>query len=249
MKRIVEVCCGSYYDAKQAFLGGAQRIELNSALHLGGLTPTLATLELVKEEMESLKVAAMVRPRGGGFCYNEEDFRVMLAECKGLVSHGADGVVFGCLKSDRSLDLEQNHQLIHIIKNHGKEAIFHRAFDCCENPYETIELLIELGVDRILTSGLKPKAMEGIELIEKLQKQYGEYIELLPGSGMNASNAKEMIDRTGVSQVHSSCKGWKEDATTISGAVSYSFAAAPYEICYDVVSRKLVEQLVKSIEE
>ena len=88
---MLEICCGSYYDALQAASGGAGRIELNCALHLGGLTPSLASLELVKEHC-NVKVIAMVRPRGGGFCYSEEDFNVMLRECEHLVRHGADGI-------------------------------------------------------------------------------------------------------------------------------------------------------------
>ncbi len=106
MKPIVEICCGSYYDAKQAALGGAKRIELNAALMLGGLTPTEATVAMVKENLE-LKVIAMVRPRGAGFCYLEEEFSVMERECKGVLEAGADGIAFGCLKNDGSLDEEK----------------------------------------------------------------------------------------------------------------------------------------------
>lgn len=101
--RIVEICCGSYYDAKQAALGGAKRIELNSALHLGGLTPTLSVLEMVKQDFP-LEVIAMVRPRGAGFCYSDEDFQVMLAECELLARHGADGIAFGCLREDATFE-------------------------------------------------------------------------------------------------------------------------------------------------
>ena len=126
---MLEICCGSYYDAMQAASGGAGRIELNCALHLGGLTPSLASLELVKEHC-NVKVIAMVRPRGGGFCYSEEDFNVMLRECEHLVRHGADGIAFGCLREDASIDRERNARMISIIHSHGKEAVFHRAFDC-----------------------------------------------------------------------------------------------------------------------
>ena len=157
---MLEICCGSYYDALQAASGGAGRIELNCALHMGGLTPSLASLELVKEHC-NVKVIAMVRPRGGGFCYSEEDFDVMLRECEHLVRYGADGIAFGCLREDASIDRERNARMISIIHSHGKEAVFHRAFDCTSNPYESIETLIELGADRLLTSGLKPKAVEG----------------------------------------------------------------------------------------
>lgn len=246
--RIAEICCGSYFDAKQSALGGAERIELNSALHLGGLTPTLSTLCLVKEEFD-LKVISMVRPRAAGFCYTDDEFKVMLKECELLVKHGSDGIAFGCLNADASLNMEQNKKMIDIIKQYGKEAVFHRAFDCSKNPYETIELLINLGVDRILTSGLQPKAEAGIALLKDLQKQYGNEIELLAGSGVNSTNAKKIIEETGISQVHSSCKEWKTDPTTIVNDVSYSYASSPHEKDYDVVSKQLVERLLKTIQQ
>ena len=114
--KIVEICCGSYYDAKQAALGGAERIELNSALMLGGLTPTESTLRMVKEAFPALKVVAMVRPRGAGFCYTEEEFQVMERECESLLRAGADGIAFGCLLADASLDEKRNRRLVDRIR-------------------------------------------------------------------------------------------------------------------------------------
>ena len=156
---MVEICCGSFYDALMAYKGGAKRIELNSGLNLGGLTPSIGTLEIVKENCNGLKIVAMVRPRGAGFCYCDEDFYVMERDCIELVKRGADGIAFGCLNNDCTINQYQNEKIIYIIHEYGKEAVFHRAFDCVENPYETIEKLIDMGVDRLLTSGLKKKPM------------------------------------------------------------------------------------------
>lgn len=244
---VVEICCGSYDDARQAAIGGAKRIELNSALQLGGLTPTEATLRMVKEELP-LQVAAMVRPRGAGFCYSDEEFRVMERECAALLQAGADGIVFGCLQADAALDMEKNRRLTARIKEMGREAVFHRAFDCVRDPFEAMEQLIELGVDRVLTSGLKPKAVEGRELLRQLQERYGSRIQILAGSGINASNAVSLMEYTGVRQVHSSCKAWREDPTTVKNGVSYSMAAGAQELCYDVVSAQLVRELVEQAE-
>lgn len=249
MRRMVEICCGSYYDAKQAALGGAERIELNGALQLGGLTPTTAILKLVKEEFPELKVVAMVRPRGAGFCYSEDDFKTMEAECRDLLDNGADGIAFGCLNEDATLNLEQNRKLIGMIKDSGKEVVFHRAFDCLTDPFDGMETLISLGVDRVLTSGLKPKAVEGTECLRKLQEAYGDQIQILAGGGINASNARKLMDDTGLSQVHSSCKEWIRDNTTIGNEVSFSMAAGEWESCYDVVSTELVRKLLASVEE
>ena len=107
--------------------------------------------------------------------------------------------------------------------------------------------MIDLGCDRVLTSGQKSKAMEGIDLIKVLNNQYGEKIQILPGSGMNAENAKMMMNYTGVYQVHSSCKSYKADATTTKNGVSYSYLVSPHENDYDVVDVALVKKLVDSI--
>lgn len=246
MEKVIEICCGSYEDALAAYHGGAGRIELNSALHLGGLTPSLGTLLLTKKNTE-LKVIAMIRPRGAGFCYSAAEFEVMKADARLLMENGADGLAFGCLDKEGNVDESQTQEIIDIIKEYKGEAVFHRAFDCVQDPYQTMEKLIEMGVTRVLTSGQKAKAMDGMELIADLQKKYGNRIELLAGSGMNADNAKEMMEKTGISQVHSSCKGWLCDPTTTGPEVSYAYAAEPHENDYDVVDENLVKKLVARI--
>ncbi|MDE6952840.1 MAG: copper homeostasis protein CutC [Erysipelotrichales bacterium] len=244
MEKIVEICCGSYEDALNSYRGGAKRIELNSALHLGGLTPSLATLKLTKENTD-LKVICMVRPRGAGFHYTDIEFEVMKYDAKLLMENGSDGLAFGFLDENGNIDIDQTKQMIDIVKAYHGEAVFHRAYDCVNNPYKAIETLIELGIDRVLTSGLEPKAMEGIELIKELQEKYGDRIEILAGSGINATNANELIEKTGIYQVHSSCKDWVNDPTTSCHHVSYSFALSPHENDYDVVSKELVEKIIK----
>ncbi|MEG0277297.1 MAG: copper homeostasis protein CutC [Coprobacillus sp.] len=246
MERIVEICCGSYEDALQAQAGGATRIELNSGLHLGGLTPSLGTLMLTKEHT-SLKVIAMVRPRGAGFCYSEDEFLVMLKDAEILMENGADGLAFGCLKEDGIIDIEKNKAIIDMIKKYQGEAVFHRAFDCVQDTDKAMEILIDLGVDRLLTSGLQPKAMDGKAIIKQLQEKYGQKIEILAGSGINASNAREMMDDTGIYQVHSSCKDWVNDPTTIGKVVSFEYATDPHQSDYDVVSLEMVKKIVKSL--
>lgn len=244
----IEICCGSYYDALQAWKGGAGRIELNSGLHLGGLTPSVASLELVKAHT-GLKVIAMVRPRGGGFFYQKEEYLQMQEECRQLLAHGADGIAFGFLKEDGTIDEDRTRTFISMIHEAGREAVFHRAYDCVKDPFGSMEQLIALGADRVLTSGLKAKAMDGAALLKQLQEAYGDQIEILAGSGVNASNARTLMEQTGISQVHSSCKDWITDPTTSAGDVSYSFAAAPNENCYDIVSGELVKMLVDGLKE
>ena len=134
-----------------------------------------------------------------------------------------------------------------IIKKHQGEAVFHRAFDCVKDPYQTIEKLIEMGIDRILTSGGKEKAPEGVKLLGELQKAYGEKIQLLAGSGVNAGNAKELMEQMGICQVHSSCRGWAADPTTKGPEVSYAYAEHPHESSYEAVDEKLVKKLVEAL--
>lgn len=220
MKKTAEICCGSYYDAVQAILGGAKRIELNSALYMGGLTPSIAHLRLIKQNYDCI-VIAMVRTRGAGFYYSESDKQAMFADAELLLENGADGIAFGFLNEDKTIDIATGQKMVELIHSYGKKAVFHRAFDCCENPYHAIEQLIALRIDRVLTSGGQPTASQGRELIRSLQQRCGTQIELLAGSGINEHNAYELIEYCGISQVHSSCKAWHKDPTTIANHVSY----------------------------
>lgn len=241
----IEICCGSYEDALAAYKGGAKRIELNQALHLGGLTPDVSALMLAKKNTD-LEIVCMVRPRAAGFCYTDNEYEAMLIDLKLLLDNGADGIAFGFLTEDFEVDKTRTKEFIDIIHSYGKTAVYHRAFDCTKDPYSAIETLIELGADRILTSGQKAKAMDGKDLIKDLQIKYGDKIELLAGSGMNATNAKEMMEYTGISQVHSSCKSWREDVTTKYNEVTYGYSE-DFPMSYDVVSEELVKKLVDSI--
>ncbi len=243
---MIEICCGSYQDGMAAWRGGAKRIELNSALSVGGLTPSLASLIRLKKETD-LKIICMVRPRAAGFCFEKEDVEIMFEDAKILLENGADGVAFGFLNDDFTIDVENTKKMVDLIHVYNGEAVFHRAFDVTKDPYTSLEQLIDLGVDRILTSGQKAKAMDGKELIKDLQDKYGSKIEILAGSGMNASNAKELMDYTGIHQVHSSCKNYKRDNTTKSDFVSYSYLGGEHELDYDVVDIRLV-QLLSEIE-
>lgn len=242
---IVEICCGSYQDCLAADRGGAQRVELNSALCVGGLTPSLATLRKVKEDTK-LKVICMIRPRAAGFCYRREEAAVMMDDARIFLENGADGIVFGFLKENREIDIDNTAKMTELVHHYGKEAVFHRAFDVTPESEQAMELLIACKVDRVLTSGQKRTAMEGISLIRKLQEQYGRDIQILPGSGINAGNALRILEETGVSQLHSSCKSYLTDLTTTAGEINYSYLAGLHQNDYDVVDKNLVDKLIKA---
>ena len=244
MKRdLFEVCAGSVQDCINAQLGGADRVELNSALHLGGLTPSLAMLKLVKEKT-SLKVICMDRPRAAGFCYDDVEIEMMFEDAKILLENGADGISFGFLNSDATINVTETKKMVELIHQYQKEAVFHRAFDCVDDPMHAIKQLIDCGVDRILTSGLQPTAMQGTSVLEKLQSEFGDQIELLAGSGINANNIRALKEQTGLHQFHGSCKEWCKDPTTTVGNVSYAYHESDD---YDCVSLEKVRSIVQEL--
>ena len=244
MKRdLFEVCAGSVQDCINAQLGGADRVELNSALHLGGLTPSLAMLKLVKEKT-SLKVICMDRPRAAGFCYDDVEIETMFEDAKILLENGTDGISFGFLNSDATINVTETKKMVELIHQYQKEAVFHRAFDCVDDPMHAIKQLIDCGVDRILTSGLQPTAMQGASVLEKLQSEFGNWIALLAGSGINANNIRALKEQTGLHQFHGSCKEWCKDPTTTVGNVSYAYHESDD---YDCVSLEKVRSIVQEL--
>jgi copper homeostasis protein len=195
----VELCCGGVRDALLAASSGAARIELCQALELGGLTPSPATVELACQR-QPLPVMAMNRPRAGGFHYDPWEQEVLLRDAQLLVRAGAAGVVVGCLTADGQIDVAACRQLRQAIG--PAEAIFHKAFDYVSNFTEALEQLIELGFQRVLTSGGAQTAMQGAEVIAQLQRQAAGRIEILPGGGVNADQVSQLLAATGCDQVH-----------------------------------------------
>lgn len=196
---LIEVCCNSINDCLTAQKCGADRIELNSATPLGGLTPSIGLLKEAKR-LVSLPVMAMVRPRNAGCFYTDEDFRVMQADAELLIKNGADGIVFGFLTEDGFIDKKRTKDFISCCK--GVQTVFHRAIDVAREPERGIEFLISAGVNRILTSGFAPSAPLGKEAIRSLNEKYGKEIEILGGAGLNPQNALDFVRYTGLSQIH-----------------------------------------------
>lgn len=242
---LLEVCCGSTEDVLAAERGGADRAELNSALSLGGLTPEIGSVLLCKEQA-SIPVIAMLRPRAGGFCYSDLEYQTMLRSAEALLNAGADGLAFGFLTADRTVDRERTRELVFMIHSHGKEAVFHRAFDCARDLPEAAEILVGTGVDRVLTSGGECTALLGKERLQKLQEVYGSRLEILAGSGVRSDNVTELLD-AGICQVHSSCRGYGEDKTARANGVTFSYEGVPEWYHYEMVSEEQVRSLKRKI--
>lgn len=221
MKQVkVELCIENYEAAKLAEKLGYDSIEVNSALSLGGLTPSPGLVKKISENI-NIKKYCMVRNRAAGFSYTDEEFDEMLTELEILINENVDGIVFGFLTNDFEVDKEKTKIFVEKIHKAGKIAIFHRAFDNTNDPRKSIEDLIELQVDRVLTSGQTPSALENMDLIKELIEKYSDKIEFILGSGINENNVLELIKNTNANYVHSSCKIDYEDVTT-NNKISYS---------------------------
>lgn len=198
----LEICCGSAQDGIAAWNGGAKRVELNSDLFHGGLTPSLGELIVLKQSIPDLKVMCMVRPREGGFCYTDLEFKVMLTDARLLLEHGADGIVFGFLHPNGTIDKNRCKKMLEVIGK--KESVFHRAIDVVPDVMTALDELISLGVTRVLTSGQKPTAFEGAETIQAMVEHAAGRIEILPGSGIRPHNAAECRDIFKTPYLHAS---------------------------------------------
>jgi len=240
-KVLLEICCGSIDDAIEAERGGADRVELCSALFLGGLTPSAGTIQEARRRLK-IPVMVMVRPRGGGFAYSEAEFATMERDAEAAVENGADGVVFGILQPDGAIDISRCRRIRQLIGK--RQAVFHRAFDVTPDPFEALEQLVDLGIARVLTSGQKDSVPEGIELIKKLVERASDRIEILPGGGIQVWNLKEIVERTGCRQVHLTAWGTVVDTSTHSRpAITFGGALYPPEDRYSKTDSQLVRQL------
>jgi copper homeostasis protein len=195
----VEIVCCSVTDARAAEEGGAHRIELCSALEVGGLTPSLGLLQEVKARV-SLPVMAMVRPRPGGFCYSADELATMRRDTRWLIENGADGIVFGVLNADGTVNGDAVRSLVETAA--ARQTVFHRAFDATPDPFAALETLADCGITRILTSGQRPTAGEGADVIGQLREQAAGRIEILPGGGVRPHNVRNLLACTGCNQVH-----------------------------------------------
>ncbi|MBL4709402.1 MAG: copper homeostasis protein CutC [Flavobacteriales bacterium] len=197
---IFEVCIDSYEGALLAKEHEVKRVELCSALSVGGLTPSIALAKKCSE-IEGLEVHAMVRSLEGNFVYSDAVIELLKQDIESLAAVGISGVVFGCLSPNHEIDIPSNKALLDFSKNMNLEVTFHRAFDYVPNPITSLEQIIQLGFDRILTSGTKPRAIEGIETIIQLVKTANGRIQIMAGSGVSSDHAIDLAS-TGIDALH-----------------------------------------------
>lgn len=233
-KVLLEICCGSADDVLEAYRGGADRVELNSCLFFGGLTPSVGELTVVKRRVP-IPVMTMVRPRQGGFCYTQAEYETALADAQALLERGSDGLVFGFLKEDGSLDEGRCAQLVKLCKEAGKEAVFHRAIDVAQDWRDMLSRLIDLGVDRVLTSGQAPDVSYGTDTVREMIQFAAGRIQILPGAGINAKNIRRVLEQTGATQLHLARHTARTDKSTLNNRdIFYGGCLYPSETTYDV---------------
>lgn len=243
---IIEVNAESYQDCMAGYYGGADRVVLCSALNMGGLTPSIATLIKVKKEMD-IEINCLVRPRFAGFSYDECDREIMLLDAKYLLDEGCDGIVFGYLDRKSNIDKEATKEMVELIHSYNAKAIFHRAFDVCDCPYRAIQDLIDCGVDRVMTSGHQVTAPKGKEMIKDLVEKYEDKIEIIACKGIDFSNAQDIIDYTHVKQISTDCTGYMKDPTTQGNYVNYSYLEDEHHSDYGVVCEGLLIKLIEHL--
>lgn len=206
---LLEICVASLDDCEAASRGGADRLELNAALALGGLTPSLGLLIEARQAV-TLPIIAMLRPRPGGFCYSAGEFCTLQRDLDLLLEHGADGIAFGILHADGTIDCARCRQVVEQVDGRA-QTVFHRAFDVTPAPDEALEMLIDLGIGRVMTSGQEATAYNGAPTIARLLDRARGRIEVLPAGGINRFTLADVLARTGADQVHASLSARRRD--------------------------------------
>jgi copper homeostasis protein len=207
-KLFLEVCADSVENALTAQSAGAQRIEFCANLPEGGTTPSCAQIKIARKYL-NIKLYVLIRPRGGDFFYSDLEFEIMKSDIRFCGETDCDGVVIGMLNPDGTVDRIRNRELVETAHQYGMGVTFHRAFDRSNDLFQAMEDIVDIGCERILTSGGYNTAPEGAEIIRQLIEQAAERIIIMPGSGVTPENAAELIRRTGLKELHGTFRSRK----------------------------------------
>jgi copper homeostasis protein len=203
----LEICCFNIQSALIAQHAGAHRVELCADPTDGGTTPGFGLIKTAREKLK-IQLYPIIRPRGGDFLFNEEEFEIMLNDVSLCKQLGCDGMVIGMLNADGTIDKKRCAKLVELAYPLG--VTFHRAFDRSANPFEALEDIISIGCERILTSGQKPTAIEGATLLNELIRQADSRIIIMPGSGVRANNIIELKEKANAEEFHTSARTFEK---------------------------------------
>ena len=243
-KPVLEVCAGDIESVYAASEGGAARVELCSALGEGGVTPSIGFIRQALRVPE-LKVHVLIRPRGGDFLYTPEEVDAMVEDIRACREAGAHGVVIGALTPNGDIDITACRRMIETAD--GMSVTFHRAFDLCRNADEALNTIIELGCDRLLTSGQAASALEGTPLLKHLTDKADGRLIILAGGGVSPENATEILKKSGTNELHASARA------TFASPMRYRKAGVAMgspdsdEYSRQVTSREIVARIVEGI--
>ncbi|MTI41734.1 copper homeostasis protein CutC, partial [Fulvivirga lutimaris] len=202
----IEICANSVQSVINAEKAGAQRVELCDNLWEGGTTPSAAMIKLAKEKT-NIAIYVLVRPRGGDFVYSDLEFEIIKEDIRICKELGVEGIVSGVLNADGTVDKERTRELVELSK--PLPFTFHRAFDVANDAFRALEDIIDCGAVRILSSGQKNSAIEGIDLLKQIQEKAAGRISIMPGGGINPDNISELLS-IGCTEFHMSGKKGQE---------------------------------------
>ena len=239
----VEICVASIDGALAAARGGADRIELNSGLALGGVTPSIGLARKVVTEVD-IPVISMLRPRESGFNYSENEFDVMRRDLDALLEAGVAGIAFGVLTADGSVDTARCERLISQMGD--REPVFHRAFDVVKDADAALQSLMDLGVKRVMTSGLAATAAEGSDRIRELIQVAGDSVGILAAGGVRSHNVAQLIAKTGCQHVHAALLKTETDSSVITD-IAFSSQRSDGEHLYSTTDGNAVAEFVSAV--
>jgi len=225
--------------------GGADRVELCDNLLEGGTTPSAGCIKVARRGLK-IGLQVIIRPRGGDFLYTPQELEVMREDIRTAKDLGADGVVIGCLTADGDIDQARTAELIELAR--PLNVTFHRAFDMCQDPQQSLEELVKLGVDRVLTSGQEASCLEGLELLAALQRQAAGRIIVMPGGGITPRNIQKIVAGTGVSEVHLSARSTVDSSMRVRNSRVYMGGTLrPPEYSWKTTDEGIVRSVVQSL--
>ena len=241
-----EICANSVESCVVAQKAGAHRVELCAGMPEGGTTPSYGDVAVARRVLTTTRLHVIIRPRGGDFLYSDLEKEIMIEDVRMAREMGVDGVVFGALTAEGDVDVEFMRRLMAEVG--GMSVTFHRAFDVCRDPREALEQIIELGCDRILTSGQMPKAVEGVELLRELVEQAAGRIIIMPGCGVNATNIAQIAEVTGAKEFHFSARTRCESGMVFrKSRVSMGGAVVIDEYSRDVTDEMMVRETMEQM--
>jgi copper homeostasis protein len=240
----LELCAGGICDVELGTRLKVDRIELNSGMVAGGLTPSQA-LTIQARSLFSGPIITMVRPREGSFTYSRAEFLLMLMEAEQLMEHGVNGIAIGFLKNDGTIDTARCLQLKKILPD--AELVFHKAFDCTPDLFTSLGRLIDCGFTRILTSGGRKTAAEGASVLRQLQQHARSQIEILPGGGIRAANVLSVLNQSGCMQVHSAVREIRNNQHSVNAFALHFGIPGEGPESYGVASEIQLQELIDNL--